>query len=495
MGVAAALGEHAADRHRFPEKRVLLTGEPEVLRTPNGRTCFEASLRLLRSMTTQLTVHVPLNVPGLGEDIGATARQLEFASPIQFQERPTLSSFDAILSVGATGRSDLPWTTVNSDGWHAMVASGGGDLPATTSNTNPVAALFAASLGTAEVFKRLIALRESRGSLWPFLEFDLFSYDCTSETAGPAISPMLLNAVLVGGGTIGNGIVYLLRQLPFTGTLAIVDPQQYADENLGTSVLVGREALGQDKAEYLASRFQTGIAATGFVEDIETFDQRLGLEIQYPDVVLGAVDTIEARHAIQDLWLDVVIDGAIGDLLAGVGKHPWGPNIGCLRCVYREPRAHRADLLQSQMTGLSPERVVKGDELVTVEDVEGAPAEKRDRLAAYVGKRICSVVDEAMARTLTTDQTAPPAPSVPFVACMSAAMVVGELIKYAAGLNSVLEPQFQFDALQGPQGGLLYPQARHRDCVCTTRKKNIEAVRRRRILDARSRPTDVDLVV
>ena len=68
-------------------------------------------------------------------------------------------------------------------------------------------------------------------------------------------------------------------------------------------------------------------------------------------------------------------------------------------------------------------------------------------------------------------------PSVPFVACLSAAFVVGELVKRVMGVATVLAPRFQMDVLQGPQRGERFDEGRGPRCECVTRATNIERVR------------------
>jgi hypothetical protein len=67
-------------------------------------------------------------------------------------------------------------------------------------------------------------------------------------------------------------------------------------------------------------------------------------------------------------------------------------------------------------------------------------------------------------------------PSVPFVACFSACMVIGETLAYLCGWESKLEPRFQFDFLLGPAFGLELPQDRRQTCICG-RRKNIDKLR------------------
>jgi hypothetical protein len=204
------------------------------------------------------------------------------------------------------------------------------------------------------------------------------------------------------------------------------------------------------------------------------FAERLGQEIHHPRVVLAGLDNIEARHAVQDLWPDVVIDGATGDFGCQVSLHPWGEDVACLRCLFRHPGGEPAEDIASRATGLRAARTRAAEELLTEEDVLAAPHDKQHWLRQRVGRPICSVVQEGVAQVLSEEKQRDDfAPSVPFVACLSASMAVGELVKFAAGWSTPLEPRFQFDVLRGPASGQFYPQERRPDCFCMTRQLNI----------------------
>jgi hypothetical protein len=150
-------------------------------------------------------------------------------------------------------------------------------------------------------------------------------------------------------------------------------------------------------------------------------------------------------------------------------------------CLFRAPAGEAAELIASRTTGLRVSRIGGDMEVVTEDDVREAPSDKKEWLRARVGRRVCAVVEEAVAQKISTAaQAAGFEPSVPFVACLSASMVVTEFVRSVLGLPSPLEPRFQFDVLRGPMFGQLLPQARRTDCVCTTRAKNIDTVRQTR---------------
>jgi molybdopterin/thiamine biosynthesis adenylyltransferase len=479
VATASTLGEEAADRHRFLDKRVLLTGDGDFLATPNGRDCLIAALHLLPRICANVTVMLPAGT--MRDEAKVIADAIAFGPRVTFIDNFGDAPYDAILSVGTRSRGDLPWTVVHSDGWLVRVASGNNDLPRPSAQPNVVAALAAASLGVAETFKRLLGVRASRGPLLPYTSWSLFTYAPEWTDTGPAVpAEMAVDVLLAGAGAIGNGVVYLLARLPLCGRVLLVDPQSFRSENLGTCILIGPQDVGRLKV-VLADRMRSGrVDARGYHETLEEFSRRLGDELPYPRVVLGAFDNIDGRHAAQDLWPDLLIDGAIGPLLCQVSRHPLDGDIACARCLFRKPPGERAEVVASRATGLTLERASMPDALVDSGDLAAAPPDKRDWLTTQVGKPICSVISEGVARDISDARDVGFEPSVPFVATLASSMMVAELVKASMGAVTTVEPRFQFDVLRGPAAGALLPQERRRDCYCVTRAATVAAWRRQR---------------
>ena len=152
----------------------------------------------------------------------------------------------------------------------------------------------------------------------------------------------------------------------------------------------------------------------------------------------------------------------------------------CLRCDFEEPNVDALNL-EVRSTGLRPERIGDPSATVEEEDIQNAPAERKDWLRSKRGKLVCSIVSEAVLAALSAEnQHRGFEPSVPFVACLSACMVVTELVRHCAGWTPVLETGYQFDSLVGPQNGMFKAHERKVDCECVSRRKNIELVRARR---------------
>jgi molybdopterin/thiamine biosynthesis adenylyltransferase len=475
---ATQLATQALDHHRFLAKKVLLTGETEILKTFNGRECFLNAFALLIRICPNIRLQIPAGCEDLGIVSKAFVKRIGFGAGVEHCDHvDDLGLFDAILSVGTAVKPGLPWTTINSNGWLARVSSGASSLPADVAMDNPVGALAAASLGAGEVFKRLIKLKPERGEMLDGFSFSLRSYRAGETDCGPPLPSSLdVDLLIVGGGAIGNGTVRLLSQLQCRGRIDIVDAQTYAEENLGTCLLMGTADLGESKAKMLASHLQApGLQVEPFGMTFEQYARRTR---RAPAVVLNGLDNIPGRHQVQrTIWPDVVVDGAIGDFTCQVSRHPWPDDIACLICLFREPAGVPVEKIQMQATGLSHDSISRPDDLLSASDVDRAPDEKQEFLRARLGKPICSVIQEGVALKLSVDEQQKDfEPSVPFTACFSACMVVAEMVAHIMKRPSVLAPRFQFDFLTGPQYGQELPEERRAGCICS-RHKNIERAR------------------
>lgn len=477
---ARTLGGSADEIERLVDKPVLLTAEPNFLKLQNGKWIFINCALLLVKMTKRLTLEIREN-----EEF---AREIETLLSNRAKHKATIvttaadyKTFDAILSIGSKLIPSLPWTVINSNGWVARVSSIAAELPMECDQANPIGALAAACLGVTEVFKRLFKLKPGRGEFHDGFIFSFYSYSA-EDIAGPQIPRFNVeNIVLIGAGAIGNGVCHLLNQLPLEGTMAIVDYQEFRIENLGTCLLITLDDLGKSKAEMLSESFDSTLRAKAYPVNISTFvNQQLGVVVPYPQIILTGVDNIDARREIQAVWPDLIIDGAIGALSCEATIHPWGPDLSCLMCDFEQPIVSAATV-QSHLTGLPEERLANLLDVVTDEDVLNAPSTKKQFLARQVGKQICAVLSEAEAEKLSEQPHEKGfQPSVPFVACLSACMMVTELLRFLMGRENMLETGYQFDVLVGPQNGIKKSHARKNTCVCVGRHDLIDKLRARR---------------
>ena len=476
MAAAAGLQNLAADAHKFLDKKVLLIADPEFVKSRNGLLIFETCMRLLSRICLNLTIQV--RGPGsLLDHCEQTLKQAISQGVVVGSSDAEAKNFDAVLVVGHSYAGLASATIINNNGWLVRLSSGV-DLDTDCRQFNPIGAIAAACLGVSEVFKKLIAVRPERGQVFKQVQFSLFDYESGNSSPGPQLPELIhCDLALVGCGAIGSGVTYALGFLPLAGSIDLVDPQAYAEENLGTSVIICRDDIGIAKAVKCASLIsKQGLLATPYVENVQQYAVRSNRKCK---VVLSALDSVAARHAVQGyLWPDLVIDGAIGDFQAQVFRHIWAKNDACLYCYFKE-LAVDGDQLAADATGLRLDRIREQLGVITDADVEQASEDMKPWLAQRRNKTICSVVQEAMAQRISAERIAF-APSVPFVACLSAVMMVAELVKLQLSNQPAFNGCFQFDSLVGPAGGLWQPQKPSLDCLCQARRANIEALKRDR---------------
>lgn len=480
LACAASLGKFAADAGRFPDKRVLLTGEIEILKTANGRWIALDSLRLLMRICRFVDVWLPKGAEALQKEFETLAAEIAFTEPLRIlRAGPEHAAYDAILSVGT--RVAHPNATVaNSNGWFARISSGKSIAPE-CNMANPIGALGAASFGVGEVFKRLVDVKPERGPYFDGLSFSFFSLEEEEKDPGPALpaSFKLPRTLVTGQGAIGNSLVLLLGQLSLEGEILLLDRQCYGPENLGTCVLLGPDGIGKKKAEENARWLNVsgGLRAKPVSGPIEELLPAFGKELPQPVIVLNGLDNVEARHLIQELWPDVLIDGAIGDFSCQAAIHLWGRGMACLKCLFDLPAAPDPVVAASRATGLSAARVRDAEAVVDSADVDVAPENKRELLRANIGRQICSVVSEAMLARIAKDNSGGNfSPSVPFVATLSGTLVIAMLMKQLMG-HRISPARYYVDILSGPRNAEMFNEPAKSSCFCRTRSKIISEVR------------------
>ena len=479
------LGDAARDDGDFVDKRVLLTGVAPFVATPNGIWIAEDCLRLMVRTWRHVTVYFPPEAVAVILTLKAVAEQVAFAMPVTFVDTPpAYEAFDGILSVGGNARADLPWTVINSNGWLARVSSTGKRISESSTASSPIGAMAAASLGVADLFKRT-ALKPGNFDLFDGLTFSPFDFAVGGEDAGPGLPQRLPMppALFLGQGAIGNAIVLLGGQLPLHGKALLFDKDAYGPENLGTCVLIGRNATDHGVAKAVWNRDHlravgSSLDAHPFRGDIERDSQAVE---PYLGLVISGLDRVEPRHAVQDTWPDVIVDGALRRFQCQFVSYDHSAGYGCLRCLFERPPARDPLEVQAELTGL-PAELIAADQQITEDHVAVAPEDKKDFLKSQVGKKAhgvaCAKAIE-MKEMFAESNKDGFAPSVPFVATMTAVLVMAEVVRRLMDLASVPR-RFQFDVLVGPQRGLKLNEKANPGCRCQKRQGPIEKLREAR---------------
>jgi hypothetical protein len=346
-----------------------------------------------------------------------------------------------------------------------------------TRGTGLGSALTAATL-TAEAFKEIVGVLPNRHRSHEKFDFN----PITLGADGPVLPfPTLDDTALIGSGAIGTAIALILRESGTEGTMTVVDPESFDLPNVMTYSLGTRRDADSalHKTELLARELPRIDVrrVEGTAQDlINRIDDG---SATMPLTVLGAVDSVQARHEIAKIYADLVLDGSTGGTAgSAVGLVEAVPDGPCLRCYYPSvPKATGPSPEQqlSDMTGLPITVLADGGRALSAEDIRDLQPEGSRLLAKHLGKPICG-----LARTLgLTGPDDTFRPSAAFVSQQAAALVVGALV---ARVNSNVERlrDIEYDALFGPTDAMVAHRRERLRCSCQTDKRLIEQIRNSR---------------
>ena len=494
-GVAEILLGHTVNHDEISRRRVVLTCDSDAVTTENGRWCFLDCLRLLPRLAANLTVVLSHALGTFEQEVLSVAKSVWRVGKLEVvrrEEDASLHDASAILSIGFHSSPDLPWTTINSNGWVARVASGGNILAKDMEQSNPIGALMAASLGVTETFKRVYGAPPEIVPTIRLVEFSLYDFTTSPNTIGPELPSAITlpDTLLIGAGAIGNGVALLLSQLKLNGRLHVIDKQAFGDENFGTCTLLDSDDwIDSSKAERIASwlDMQSDLHVSGEQEFVATARHGTTVKSMAVGLVLNGLDDVQARHDTQLLWPTTLVDGGINAIGAGVLTHRLDhPEGACLRCTFSLPSTDEKEL-QSRVSGLSRTSLMADlGRPLTSTDVERADEHKRPWLAAKLaeGKTICATITEAQSELqLGMEFEQGFRPSAPFVATASAALMVAEALKALLYPEAEFNQSFQIANLfLGPSSSIASLRRASRSCSCVTEREiigKLEAMRKK----------------
>jgi hypothetical protein len=334
------------------------------------------------------------------------------------------------------------------------------------------------ALLAGEVFKRIAAVLPERATFPVQLQWCPVTLGSDLTLAPELDGEIKLELALVGLGAIGTAITRILSLLEISGNAAVVDPEPFAPENLGTySLGTAADAKSRPWKTSLAVEALPQMSVTPHnmkAEDfIDAVDRK---ETPWPRLVLSGLDSAEARREVQRLWPNRLIDGATGDTMCGLHDVRYGSG-ACLICHFpKRAQGQSASARLAAATGLPEKLLRKGDRLLSESDLESLSTGQRKQLAPQVGKPICGLA-EAIGLSALDDGGY--RPSVPFVSQQAACLVAGRLLAHVLDLKP--QPTFvQYDALIGPGGITIEDRQRSEGCYCAQRAELIDAIRAQR---------------
>lgn len=157
------------------------------------------------------------------------------------------------------------------------------------------------------------------------------------DTETPTHVAPVLNAVLVGAGSVGGAAVFALSHVPsLTGSLIVTDPQRLEAKNLdrallATSTVASAEELKADVAATALTHLPD-FQVTPWPHTLEEWVASQPADEALP-LVLAAVDSREARRSIQDCLPLELINAACNPTEVHISGHRTGDG-PCVCCLH-----------------------------------------------------------------------------------------------------------------------------------------------------------------
>lgn len=279
--------------------------------------------------------------------------------PVRVEECATIGEADVVVSIGALRSGcDL---VLDAAGW----VSGVGDLVRSSDDGNPIGALATAALGTGEIFKFLFQRALPHLSFTRRLEahrgiFSFYSYQYDQRS--PALPRVSIDAILVGAGGVGAGVLVALAHLGsrVSGTLVVIDDDKLDLTNLNrvtyaTRVAARSQGLKVDVAARYIARHAPALTLVPVPETYRAFAQRIPRRVdrRYP-LVVTALDDDDVRWQVQRDLPRTLVDAATGiEANCRVERVRFGQQ-GCIGCS-RPPGPGRAQAVPGEQCDAAPD--------------------------------------------------------------------------------------------------------------------------------------------
>lgn len=268
------------------------------------------------------------------EDLGADISEIPVDAPT--------------LLIGDLCPSGRPEIRAFFSGWSGGIVPSG-DESATDADAISLTAVLSASLAASEMFRFYSGEAAQFGSSRVGLSLH--------DPGAPWDVPVICGSVfapdalwLLGLGHLGQAYAWSLASIPFAERkprLMLQDAGLIEDANLSTSVLTFEKDLGKLKTRTVATWLEARGFDTRITERLFTGDSLV--QLGEPRILLGGVDNVEARQAVEDPGFDLIVDAGLSPL----GKsYDWltiktFTGTGRARTVFSEPtRGTQASALE-----------------------------------------------------------------------------------------------------------------------------------------------------
>lgn len=245
----------------------------------------------------------------LHDRIHAEVSQADPFGKFMFKLEPS-SEVEYTLHVGKKSQREKASFAIDADGWNAYAGIDYDSSVVHLQQNNPVGATFATCIGVADAFK--VATHQPKDNRIHQLGLSLFNFalNTDSSPAPDRYEVVSLGKMqLIGAGSVGSAIAYLLRMIPLDAQLSIVDHDSIEIENLNRSPLFG---IGDDnlpKAEVTANYLKGHISVEPFPERYDEFIQSHGRKPGDTDVIIPVANEYNIHADIENNFPPIQVYG------------------------------------------------------------------------------------------------------------------------------------------------------------------------------------------
>jgi len=338
----------------------------------------------------------------------------------------SLDDVDLILRVGETRQDDRPGAEVlyvSAAGWTGSVSPAASDLPPfDATNQNPFGPYVAACLAAGQTF--MYARVHDHRLQMAVLNAWTLAQSTTDLAAVAAVDPgepaVELDHVLAGVGAVGSALLQIMwAYRPAAGTIraADADSKGIDNTNLNRCVPFWWSDIGNPKATVAAERLSGhhGLVVDPTVGNAENLVDR-------DSHLISAVDTPEARQALQDKYPASAVQASTAGLRVEALRVDPTAGTACLRC-FNPPRTKASDAeIRASVADMD------SDTIATHADAIGTDPEQVRKWGRVGG---CGQVGDALLHLLRPSDNSAAQFSVGFMSVLAGVLLAAQVIKDA----------------------------------------------------------------
>jgi molybdopterin/thiamine biosynthesis adenylyltransferase len=469
----------------LPRGEVELLVAPEVAASPAGQKLLTLMVNELARMKGVVgAVHlpdlaavprvdqVPLRADWLRDGLAELVESLNDPESSTRAELSFSSAPDpaAVVTLGSSHPGAL---RVGADGWRGLL--GAHTDASDWSTPSPIGPGLAAALGSAEVFKRILAANNSldpRRMLVSELAFSAFNYGINDRAArGPAVRELELSDwVVVGCGAGGTAALYVLAMTDcLRGMVSLIEPGAHKLSNLNRYLMTS----AADVHGQVRKLESVGRHLGRFAPQLELDPRPLEWEqVEAPPwaKIVCTVDTIPARWNIQARAragaeiLDAAVNGLYYGLLRVI-EGGW-----CLECKHRYDPEHTVKA-RAQRWGQSVEVIrewqaknvpITEAMVEQMAKIQGRPPETWDQVIGVPFSEAPGLT-ECGHTPLRTDVPSA-APVLPIATTAAGVMLAAEVVKESVAPEAALENWWGHDLGAAPRATNLRNRPGRKSC-------------------------------